>query len=99
MVHSISALTIEMLQLPSLTITAERSTLAPPALAIQPSSGDLLLSWTDNTQLYSLESGISLFGPFTAVTNEVTLINARNSLTLPLGQERTLFFRLTGPVD
>ncbi|HEV2663820.1 MAG TPA: hypothetical protein VG324_02865, partial [Blastocatellia bacterium] len=46
-VGSLSALTLEMIQLPSLTITAERSTLASPSLSIQPSSGARLLSWTD----------------------------------------------------
>jgi len=98
-VRSISMTTIEMLEHPSITITGERSTVVPPVLSVQPAAGELVLSWQDSTRLYSLESASSLTGPFAPVLDEVETIDRENRLTVPISNEGTRFFRLSGPPD
>lgn len=92
-VRSMSSIAVEMMGHESITITAERSTPAPPALTIQASGNELVVSWQEATGLYGLESASAVTGPFEALTNEVELLEGRHVVRLPKAAAGR-FFRL-----
>jgi hypothetical protein len=95
-VIEIRQLALEIAGIHSFTITGERSEVIPPALRITSSSGKVVLTWPDNTRLFTLEAAPSLNVPFTRLTNEVDFLDNQNVLTLPV-DSGIRFFQLNSP--
>jgi hypothetical protein len=93
-VVALSQVAVQTRDVASFTITGERSGPATPRLNISSDSQQLVLSWTDNTRLFTVESAASLSGAFTTVTNEVDFLDNRSTLGVPINETTPRFFRL-----
>ena len=93
-VGTLSRLSLHTFDVESLTITDERSTPFAPRMNIVSDAQQVVLSWRDNTRLFAVESGESLSGPFTTITNEVEFVDDRNTFAVPVQQSGPRFFRL-----
>jgi hypothetical protein len=93
-VNALSQVSLQTRDLPSLTITDERSAPFAPRMEIASDAQQVLLSWRDNTRLFAVESAASLAGPFTIVTNDVEFADDQNTLSVPVQTSGPRFFRL-----
>jgi hypothetical protein len=91
---SISALTLDVINLPAFTITGERTEVLEPRLAIARSENTVSLSWPNQNHPFMLQSTASLGIPFETVTNDVRFVDDRNTVTLPIEPSSNRFFRL-----
>ena len=90
----VSQFTLGTRNVPSFTIVGEQSDAGPPALSIEVSSGNVLLSWPNQNQPFVLESTASLDEPFTGVTADVMFTANRYTVTIPFDPTSSRFFRL-----
>jgi len=93
-VQGMESFTLGVLDLPSFTITGERSVLARPALSIACLTNTIALTWPNLNLPFVLEAAASLPGSFSPVTNEVELIENENRVMLPVDPTSNRFFRL-----
>jgi hypothetical protein len=93
-VVALSQVTVQTRDVASFTITGERSRPATPRLNISSDAQELVLSWTDNTRLFAVESAASPSGAFTPLTNEVDFLENRSTLGVPISETAPRFFRL-----
>jgi hypothetical protein len=96
---TITAFSIGTFGVPAFTITAEAAIVAPPRMSVLTASSNVELAWPVVNQPFILEAASTLSGPFSAVTNDVELIDDKNCLKLPVESAGSRFFRLRLSTD
>lgn len=91
---SISALSLGVINFPSFTIIGENSQITEPSLAIARSDNTVTLSWPNQNQPFILQSNPSLGAAFENVTTDISFVDNRNTVTLPIDSSSNRFFRL-----
>jgi hypothetical protein len=93
---SLSALSLGTVNVPSFTIIAETT---QPSLSIIRVQNTIVLSWPNENQPFALEATSDLNLQFQKVQADITLVNGRNTVTLPIDPSGNRFFRLVLATD